>query len=48
MMNQPKADKIIKPKEGMLLRFPSYFWHGTIPFKGHQERITVSGDIVPI
>jgi len=48
MINQPKADKIIKPKEGMLLRFPSYFWHGTIPFKSHQERITVSGDIVPI
>jgi len=48
MLCQPKEDKIIEPKEGMLIRFPSYFWHGTIPFKSDQERITVSGDIAPI
>jgi len=47
-MAQPlAADKIIQPTEGMMIRFPSYFWHGTNPFESDEERITVPVDIVP-
>jgi len=27
--------------------FPSYMWHGTQPFGGEQDRLTVAFDIVP-
>jgi hypothetical protein len=31
----------------MLVLFPSYFWHGTIPFQSPQPRLTVAFDAVP-
>ena len=37
----------IQPKSGMLALFPSYMWHGTIPFGGDEPRLTVALDIVP-
>jgi hypothetical protein len=27
--------------------FPSYMWHGTIPFHSKQDRTTVAFDVVP-
>lgn len=36
----------IKPVEGMLLTFPSYLWHRTIPFESGQRRICVAFDVV--
>jgi len=27
--------------------FPSYFWHGTLPFSSVQPRLTVAFDAVP-
>ncbi len=48
MMTQLEPDLIVQPTEGMMVRFPSYFWHGTIPFNSNQERITVPGDIIPL
>jgi len=27
--------------------FPSYFWHGTLPFHSDQPRLTVAFDVVP-
>lgn len=47
MMTQLEPDIIIQPTEGMMVRFPSYFWHGTIPFNSLQERITIAGDLAP-
>lgn len=47
MMTKLEPDLIVQPTEGMMVRFPSYFWHGTIPFKSSEERITVPGDIIP-
>lgn len=35
------------PETGMLVLFPSYFWHGTVPFSGNQPRLTVAFDAVP-
>jgi predicted Zn-dependent protease len=37
----------VRPTPGMLVLFPSYFWHGTVPFQGPQSRLTVAFDAVP-
>jgi Tfp pilus assembly protein PilF len=39
--------RAIKPVEGLLVTFPSYFWHRTIPFQSEQRRISVAFDAVP-
>jgi hypothetical protein len=38
---------VVRPTVGMLVLFPSYFWHGTVPFTGSRARLTVAFDIVP-
>ncbi|MGH8111927.1 MAG: putative 2OG-Fe(II) oxygenase, partial [Rhodanobacteraceae bacterium] len=35
------------PQTGMLVLFPSYFWHGTVPFSDDDTRLTVAFDAVP-
>ena len=42
-----EAQHIIKPEAGKLILFPSYMWHGTIPFKSAKTRTTVVFDVVP-
>ena len=37
----------VRPAAGTLVLFPSYFWHGTVPFSGQQPRLTVAFDAVP-
>jgi hypothetical protein len=39
----------IKPEPGLLALFPSYMWHGTVPFSGTADdsRLTVAFDVVP-
>ena len=37
----------VRPEAGQLLLFPSYFWHGTLPFHSEQPRLTVAFDVVP-
>ena len=39
--------RTVKPEVGKLVLFPSYMWHGTIPFRSEQPRLTVAFDIVP-
>ncbi|HUY84415.1 MAG TPA: tetratricopeptide repeat protein [Steroidobacteraceae bacterium] len=41
------AEYSVRPRIGMLVLFPSYFWHGTVPFQGDQARLTVAFDVVP-
>jgi hypothetical protein len=41
------AEYAVKPGVGMLVLFPSYFWHGTVPFASDQPRLTVAFDVVP-
>jgi tetratricopeptide (TPR) repeat protein len=36
-----------KPSPGRLVLFPSYLWHGTVPFTGAKPRLTVAFDVVP-
>ncbi len=37
----------VRPAAGMLALFPSYFWHGTVPFAAGRARLTVAFDVVP-
>ncbi len=42
-----QAEHFVKPEPGMLVLFPSYLWHGTVPFEGDESRLTVAFDLVP-
>ena len=42
-----RAEYSVRPQVGMLVLFPSYFWHGTVPFRSSQARLTVAFDAVP-
>jgi tetratricopeptide (TPR) repeat protein len=39
--------RAIQPKSGRLVLFPSYMWHGTIPFHSKEDRTTIAFDVVP-
>ena len=41
------AEVSVRPEVGLLVLFPSYFWHGTLPFHSEQPRLTVAFDAVP-
>jgi tetratricopeptide (TPR) repeat protein len=41
------AELSVPPRVGLLVLFPSYFWHGTLPFRSDQPRLTVAFDAVP-
>ena len=36
----------IEPKTAQLVLFPSWMWHGTVPF-AEGERLTVAFDVAP-
>jgi uncharacterized protein (TIGR02466 family) len=44
---QGEARRKIQPAPGMLVLFPSYMWHGTVPFESAVPRMTVAFDVVP-
>jgi tetratricopeptide (TPR) repeat protein len=39
--------RTIQPAPGRLVLFPSYIWHGTVPFHDAAPRTTVAFDVVP-
>lgn len=41
------AERMVQPRSGLLVLFPSYFWHGTVPITTDEPRITIGADIVP-
>jgi tetratricopeptide (TPR) repeat protein len=45
-LNNP-IRRAIQPRPGRLVLFPSYMWHGTIPFHDAQGRTTIAFDVVP-
>ena len=47
--SREKVELSIQPKLGMVVLFPSYFWHGTYPFAGGEAdfRLTAPFDVVP-
>ncbi len=45
-LSAPRTRRI-RPVEGKLLAFPSYFWHRTLPFHEGCERVCLSFNVVP-
>ncbi len=41
------AGHFVEPRAGKLVLFPSYMWHGTVPFTQGEERMTIAMDAVP-
>ena len=39
--------RIVRPKAGYLALFPSYMWHGTLPFSDAEPRTTIAFDMQP-
>lgn len=39
--------RVIRPKPGYLALFPSYMWHGTVPFSDTEPRMTSAFDMLP-
>ncbi len=39
--------RTFQPEEGLMLLFPSYFYHRTVPFEAAEERISISFDVKP-
>lgn len=37
----------VQPRHGRLVLFPSYVWHGTVPFRAQQTRTTIAFDVAP-
>ena len=45
-LSQP-VQRMVQPKPGRLVLFPSYMWHGTVPYKSGQARTTIAFDVIP-
>lgn len=43
-----EAKHFVEPAPGRLVLFPSYMWHGTVPFTQADERLTIAMDAVPL
>jgi Flp pilus assembly protein TadD len=44
---QLKAEHAVQPRNGRLVLFPSYMWHGTNPIRGDSTRLAVAFDALP-
>lgn len=40
--------RVVQPREGRLVLFPSYLWHGTTPFESERARLTIAFDMLPV
>jgi len=38
----------VRPEAGVLLTFPSYFWHSTRPLRPNKPRISFAFDVIPV
>src|SRR6185312_13771411 len=47
LSERDRPERLVKPAVGKLVLFPSYFWHGTVPFVSEEMRLTVAFDVVP-
>lgn len=41
------AERFVRPQPGRLVLFPSYMWHGTVPFHTKERRTTIAFDLLP-
>lgn len=42
------AEHYVKPQLGHMVLFPSYMWHGTVPFSGGEPRLSAAMDVIPL
>lgn len=42
-----RPSRIVAPAVGKLALFPSYFWHGTVPFQSSDVRMSIAFDVTP-
>jgi uncharacterized protein (TIGR02466 family) len=40
-------ERYVQPSDGRLVLFPSYLWHGTVPFESPAARLSIAFDAVP-
>ena len=40
-------ERFVRPVVGRLVLFPSFYWHGTVPFVGPESRVTIAFDAIP-
>jgi tetratricopeptide (TPR) repeat protein len=40
--------RTVQPAAGRLVLFPSYMWHGTVPFHSGEARTTIAFDVIPM
>jgi len=38
----------VEPEPGLMLLFPSYFYHCTVPFTGAGQRVSIAFDVMPV
>ena len=43
-LERPPRTHAVRPEEGLLVLFPSFFWHGTVPFESGEPRISIAFD----
>ena len=46
-LDECPAEHFVQPAPGMLVLFPSYLWHGTVPFTAGAPRLTAAFDVLP-
>ncbi|MFQ5775321.1 MAG: tetratricopeptide repeat protein [Kiloniellaceae bacterium] len=39
--------RVFRPEQGLMLLFPSYFYHRTVPFESTDVRVSISFDVLP-
>ena len=37
----------VRPEEGLMLLFPSFFYHSTVAFTSEQDRVSLAFDVIP-
>lgn len=42
-----RPSRYLRPEPGRLVLFPSYFYHGTVPFEDAAQRTTIAFDVIP-
>jgi tetratricopeptide (TPR) repeat protein len=42
-----EPEHFVEPQPGLLVLFPSYLWHGTVPFETGGRRLTAAFDVLP-
>lgn len=45
--SRDQPEHYVRPEVGRLVLFPSFYWHGTVPFDDEHDRLSIAFDVVP-